>query len=85
MHVQFPDIVECALKFIIKDTFGAYERKSVTIATGPGGNLKGKKNHNKFTSCVMSRFQRTRNKYRYCTLANDSFTEKHNTSIHTIR
>ena len=43
MHVQFPDIVECALKFIIKDTFCAYERKSVTTATGPGGSLKGKK------------------------------------------
>ena len=43
MHVQFPDIVECALKFIIKHAFGAYERKSVTTATGPGSSLKGKK------------------------------------------
>ena len=49
MHVQFPDIVECALKFIIKDTFGAYERKNMTTATGPGGSLKGTKNHSKFT------------------------------------
>ena len=43
MQFQFPDIVECALKFIVKITFGAYERKSVTTATGPGSSLKGKK------------------------------------------
>ena len=49
MQVQFPDIVECTLKFMIKYTFGATERKSVTTATGPGGSLKGKKNHSKFT------------------------------------
>ena len=49
MHVQFPDIVECALKFIIKHDFGAYERKSDTTVTGLGDSLKGKKNHSKIT------------------------------------
>ena len=47
MHVQFPDNAECPLKFILKDTFRAYERKSVTTATGLGVSLKGKKTYSK--------------------------------------
>ena len=49
MYVQLPDIVECALKLIIKHAFGAYERKSVTTVTEPGGSLKVTKNNSKMT------------------------------------